>query len=541
MGNNYVDFEKLTVDNLMDELSQDIAKLYVKYSFLCMEQKEFLTIISKGIEEAFNTYTESNKDDYYTYFKDVAESSIRLYVISIQDTDKYKALLNDYITKTLTNKKDADRCIRDLNRFGKFITSNELSFSPDLALYVLNNNEMVNNYMSIIFNKYQDIITNGEYLNKFEDMVLNTLIEVYASKNNIDIIIDYDLALPNKEGDSDAFVHMEPIAQYLVEINRIPLLTKEEEVEYGTQLLSDDPDVRANARAKMAEANLRLVVSVAKRYVGHGVSYLDLIQDGNIGLLYAIDRFDVRKGFKFSTYATHWIRQSIIRSIANNSRNIRLPVHLHEKLVRFNRVYSDIQKKIGRDPSMREIAEITGLSLDSTEYMLQLQQDTVSLNTKVNEDEDDSELGDFIQDDNQSVETLVLSKQLKESLKEVLTNGYLSERELDILIRRFGLNGDTPKTLDYIGMMYGLTRERIRQIELKTLKKLRKSAKFKYSVADWIVDDPELIGEEVGNSYSRPAKTSPVPQQPVIPRDFKSINSYELEEQPIIRKRRKKE
>ena len=259
----------------------------------------------------------------------------------------------------------------------------------------------------------------------------------------------------------------DPVRMYLKEIGKGPLLTAEEEKELAMKMEAGDME----AKKRLAEANLRLVVSIAKRYVGRGMLFLDLIQEGNLGLIKAVEKFDYRKGYKFSTYATWWIRQAITRAIADQARTIRIPVHMVETINKLIRVQRQLLQELGREPYPEEIAEKMGLPVERVREIQKISQEPVSLETPIGEEED-SHLGDFIQDDNVPVPAEAAAfTLLKEQLVEVL--GTLTEREQKVLCLRFGLEDGRARTLEEVGKEFDVTRERIRQIEAKALRKLR--------------------------------------------------------------------
>ena len=259
----------------------------------------------------------------------------------------------------------------------------------------------------------------------------------------------------------------DPVKMYLKDIGRVPLLSAEEEVELAERMEKGDED----AKKRLAEANLRLVVSIAKRYVGRGMLFLDLIQEGNLGLIKAVEKFDYTKGYKFSTYATWWIRQAITRAIADQARTIRIPVHMVETINKLIRVSRQLLQELGREPSPEEIAECMNMPVERVREILKISQEPVSLETPIGEEED-SHLGDFIQDDNVPVPADAAAfTLLKEQLVEVL--GTLTEREQMVLRLRFGLDDGRARTLEEVGKEFKVTRERIRQIEAKALRKLR--------------------------------------------------------------------
>ena len=259
----------------------------------------------------------------------------------------------------------------------------------------------------------------------------------------------------------------DPVRMYLKEIGRIPLLSHEQELELATRMAEGDED----AKHRLAEANLRLVVSVAKRYVGRGMQFLDLIQEGNLGLIKAVDKFDYRKGFKFSTYSTWWIRQAITRAIADQARTIRIPVHMVETINKLVRVNRQLLQELGREPRHEEIAKQMGITEDKVREIIKIAQDPVSLETPIGEEED-SHLGDFIPDDDAPApDNMATQAMLKRQLNEVLST--LTPREEKVLRLRFGLDDGRTRTLEDVGKEFNVTRERIRQIEAKALRKLR--------------------------------------------------------------------
>lgn len=279
--------------------------------------------------------------------------------------------------------------------------------------------------------------------------------------------VEVDLSVPEGVGIDD------PVRMYLKEIGRIPLLTPEEEIELAKRMEQGDEE----AKRRLAEANLRLVVSIAKRYVGRGMLFLDLIQEGNLGLIKAVEKFDYRKGYKFSTYATWWIRQAITRAIADQARTIRIPVHMVETINKLIRISRQLLQELGREPTPEEIAKEMGISEDKVREIMKIAQEPVSLETPIGEEED-SHLGDFIEDQEAKAPAEEASfTLLREQLEEVLST--LTEREQKVLRLRFGLDDGRTRTLEEVGQQFGVTRERIRQIEAKTLRKLRHPSRSK--------------------------------------------------------------
>ena len=339
--------------------------------------------------------------------------------------------------------------------------------------------------------KKKSILDVQEINDFFTDMELSTdqmeKVFDYLEANNIDVLRisgdaddDVDMDLDDIISDEEE-VDMEnidlsvpegvsiedPVRMYLKEIGKVPLLSAEREIELAKRMEEGDED----AKKELAEANLRLVVSIAKRYVGRGMLFLDLIQEGNLGLIKAVEKFDYHKGYKFSTYATWWIRQAITRAIADQARTIRIPVHMVETINKLIRVSRQLLQELGREPLPEEIAKELDMPVERVREILKISQEPVSLETPIGEEED-SHLGDFIQDDNVPVPAEAAAQTLlKEQLDEVLDT--LTEREQKVLRLRFGMNDGRARTLEEVGKEFDVTRERIRQIEAKALRKLR--------------------------------------------------------------------
>ncbi|HHY53535.1 MAG TPA: RNA polymerase sigma factor RpoD, partial [Clostridiales bacterium] len=308
-----------------------------------------------------------------------------------------------------------------------------------------------------------------EQVEKLYDMLENNGIDVIDNLSSTDL----DVAPVNLDDDLEEALSAEgisiddPVKVYLKEIGRVPLLSPEEEIDLATRMAQGDEV----ARKRLSEANLRLVVSIAKRYVGRGMQFLDLIQEGNLGLIKAVEKFDHTKGFKFSTYATWWIRQAITRAIADQARTIRIPVHMVETINKVKKVSSQLLHKNGHEPTAEEIAEELDMPVDKVREIMRISQEPVSLETPIGEEED-SHLGDFIPDEDAPAPAEAASHTLlREQLGEVLST--LTEREEKVLRLRFGLEDGRSRTLEEVGKEFSVTRERIRQIEAKALRKLR--------------------------------------------------------------------
>lgn len=332
-----------------------------------------------------------------------------------------------------------------------------------------------------IMEKLSNFDQDSDQIDEFFDYLSDQGIEIVNedtddNPDNILIDEDGDSDLDGFELDDLAIPGVkinDPVRMYLKEIGRVPLLSAEEEIEFAKRIEQGDEE----AKRRLAEANLRLVVSIAKRYVGRGMLFLDLIQEGNMGLIKAVEKFDYRKGYKFSTYATWWIRQAITRAIADQARTIRIPVHMVETINKLIRVSRQLLQDLGREPLPEEIAKEMNLSTEKVREIMKIAQEPVSLETPIGE-EDDSHLGDFIEDqDALAPSDAAAYELLKEQLEDVLDT--LTEREENVLRLRFGLDDGRTRTLEEVGKVFGVTRERIRQIEAKALRKLRHPSRSK--------------------------------------------------------------
>ena len=344
-----------------------------------------------------------------------------------------------------------------------------------------NDNTLIDTEIVNYFGGKPDIELNTDMMTKIFDYLDEHHVAVLSETEEDDEILD-DMILEDAE-DADIDIEKidlsvpdgvsieDPVRMYLKEIGKVPLLTAEEEIELAKRMEAGDE----KAKQKLAEANLRLVVSIAKRYVGRGMLFLDLIQEGNLGLIKAVEKFDYEKGYKFSTYATWWIRQAITRAIADQARTIRIPVHMVETINKLIRESRQLLQELGREPLPEEIAERMGISVERVREILKISQEPVSLETPIGEEED-SHLGDFIQDQNVPVPAeAAASNLLRDQLNEVLDT--LTEREQKVLRLRFGMDDGRARTLEEVGKEFQVTRERIRQIEAKALRRLRHPSK----------------------------------------------------------------
>lgn len=353
----------------------------------------------------------------------------------------------------MAEKKDPIRSLIDTGRHVGKLTSSEISDAMEENGNVLD--------VEAMEKLYEELESNG--IEIVDDTPVDVSSALPSSEEGAD---DYEDGLT-----ADGITIDDPVKVYLKEIGRVPLLTPEEETELALKIQAGGPEGE-KAKQRLSEANLRLVVSIAKRYVGRGMQFLDLIQEGNLGLIKAVEKFDHTKGFKFSTYATWWIRQAITRSIADQARTIRIPVHMVETINRIVRVNRQLQQKLGREPRPEEIAKELGISVSKVQEIIKIAQEPVSLESPIGEEED-SHLGDFLEDDKTPPPSqIVAESMMKQTLSDVLH--MLTPREEQVIRMRYGLDDGQQRTLEEVGKAFNVTRERIRQIEVKALRKIKR-------------------------------------------------------------------
>ena len=358
----------------------------------------------------------------------------------------------------MAEKKDSIRSLIESGRRNGKLTNSEIGDAMEESGHVLDVEQMEK--------LYEELESNG--IEVVDDDTADAADAAALTEDSVD---DFEESL-----NTDGITIDDPVKVYLKEIGRVPLLTPEEEIDLALKIQAGGPEGE-KAKQRLSEANLRLVVSIAKRYVGRGMQFLDLIQEGNLGLIKAVEKFDHTKGFKFSSYATWWIRQAITRAIADQARTIRIPVHMVETINKVKKVSSQLLHEYGHDPSAEEIAERLEMPVDKVREIMRVAQEPVSLETPIGEEED-SHLGDFIPDDDAPVPAEAASQTLlKEQLADVLKT--LTPREEKVLRLRFGLEDGRPRTLEEVGKEFNVTRERIRQIEAKALRKLRHPSRSK--------------------------------------------------------------
>ena len=492
-------------------------ELGTSYSYL----SSYDDIFNLAIDKAASDILKSNNTDenlaVEKYLKENINESIGLVFTSMKN-ERLK-IFNEFsganITFTSSNKKNAEEFLKIADFFKDIC----YSLTQDDALEIIKSNKKLEKAIKPLVDKNIKKIRNTDFSSVTDNETLISFMEAYCLKKDISLVEDAELINENYEkllkDNSDSPYVSDAVKMYLKSIAK-PILSAEEELYLAREMKNGDK----KAKDELIERNLKLVVSIAKKYIGRGVPFLDLIQDGNLGLMKAVDMFEPDKGYKLSTYATWWIRQFITRGIFNNGRTIRVPVHFHERLVKYRKVTDELEGRLGREPTIEEIAKELGTSLDFIKEIYNVRNDSISINTFIGEDED-SELEYYIADEKVSIEKDYEIKELKQKVEELIESTNLSERERSVIKLRFGIDqpGDTAHTLEEIGKKFDVSREMIRQIEKRALKKLRFARKVKGLEA--YLDNPSaaldnldklrqgLVIEDSGNNKTKSFYTQP--------------------------------
>ncbi len=439
---------------IYNEIFPSISSLQENYNFL---ELDFFEVSINEIKKSIDSY--DGKIKYVEYIKKQIKKSIDEFVIKELNTNPIN-IITCFIKKYFSNSTDFKCCVDSFNKLNIFFKNYDYCFNIDIFIELLKSSDSFKNSLDIIYKYFKEHYPNKSYSDFFYDNeVLVSLLET------IDLINDFDNQI-----DSDISNDYCPdsVKIYLNEISKYPLLTVDEEKDLANKISNGD----LSAKNRFIECNLRLVVSVAKRYVGRGLSFQDLIQEGNLGLMKAVDMYDVSRGFKFSTYATWWIRQTISRAIYDKSKSVRYPVHVQEKINKFRSIVTLLESELFRKPTEGEIAERMGVSISTVRSLQTFCLDTASLNSVISDD-GDTEFGDFVPSKAASPDDLVLSSMLNQEIMNLFKKCKLKENEIVVLTLRFGLDGYGPRSLEEVGSQLNVTRERIRQIEKRALDKIR--------------------------------------------------------------------
>ena len=457
--------KKLNTKEIIESLTVEIDKIYSSISYIGMNKKAFYELVQKEITKSKKDY--SGNIDYIEYIKNkIQQELIKQIIKMLADTDTAVQIINNYANLYLSNDITYNSAIKNLYKLDKLFETYNYIPSPDVLLKLLESNEIISSSVTIIFNKYKNVIISGNLEKVFDTTTIIQLIEAYCIMNNIEIKEE----LENKEEETDNdYMTADDVKMYLQEISRIPLLTPEEERYLAKRISQGD----MAAREKFIESNLRLVVKMAKKYVDRGLALLDLIQEGNTGLIIAADRFDVKRNTRFSTYATGWIRQAITRAITDKGRNIRIPSHLYYKMGKYRKIEGILEGELHRKPTTKEIAKRMGITETQAENIATWQNDTLSMNYTQTDDED-NKLEEVISSQDDGTEIIAFTNDMQKEVRQILDEcSSLTPNERTVIIKRFGLEDNISLTLEETGKIIGVSRERTRQIEEKALTKLR--------------------------------------------------------------------
>jgi len=470
MEKNIDEIKNMTQHQLETLLNPFIEKERLKYNYINLPQSIYLSKL-KEIEDTMDF--SDGKIDIESMIKNCSK---RYIVDTLEEENQAIKVVSNFIKKNIKPQNKYQDNIISFEKIVNFFHDFNCFPPPNLLIELIDKNDTLNKILQDVVKNNLEILQKYDIDSKFSDDISKNFIELYCLKNNIEIKKDDDI----QEEDYTEFITDitntvytdDSVKMYLQEIHK-PILTKEQEKSLALRIRNGDE----KAKELFIERNLRLVIKVARKYTGHGISFLDLIQEGNLGLIKAVDKFDVTKGYKFSTYATCWIRQSIQRSLGDKSRNIRLPVHLYEKVKKYELLKKELSLKFNREPTFEELSKKMRVSIDTIYKYERLEHDTISLNMIVGDE--DSELEDFISLSTESIDNQFIEENLKDVIENLLKNSNLTTKEIDILKLRFGIGTNDPKTLEETGKIYGVSRERIRQIQEKALKKIRRSYNVK--------------------------------------------------------------
>ena len=484
MKSDNINIKVLSAEEIYKIYSSLFDIIYDTFSYLDMTKDEYHAFVIEKINDSKDNYNDIEK--FSNYLKNKIVSIFMKKTKAMLEKDDPYIVLSSYINSKYKNVKTANDSIECFNMFKSFLRTINYTLSSDIIIRLLNNNELFKDSTSTIFKEYKKDITSGNLGNVINDNLLALIIETYCALNGI-VIKEEDIQNENFSNELTDSLHL-----YMREISKIPLLTQEEEKELSIRIKNGD----LKARDHFIESNLKLVVSVAKRYLGKGLGLQDLIQEGNFGLMIAVDKFDAERDIKFSTYATWWIRQTINKALADKGKLVRIPLHVHDKIVRIQMMTATLERKLNRIPTLSELAKELGYSLREVESLIQLQSGSVSLSSSLFESKD---LESTLPSPEPSPEEVVLKDLLSEEIYELFESADVSDREIEVLTYLYGLDGNNPMKLAEIGRKLDITRQRVEQLKSNALTKIRKS-RYARKIAAY-ADNPAEALMKV-NSYT---------------------------------------
>lgn len=462
---NLNEVQQLDAHQILEILLPTINKLYKTVDYTGITKDEFYNLVLKEINKSKINY---KGDIIYTdYIKKIINIVLDEQIKNILSKKETAIIIiNNYINKCLKQSATIEDSLNNLKKMDKFFKIYNYIPDYDILIQIIKENPKFYNMIESIVKKYQVQIIAGNMEEIFDDETTKLIIEAYCTLNNIEINEEKD------DIDLNNYELTDSLKAYFHEISRIPVLSLEDEQKLVKRIAQGD----SYAREIFIESNLKLVVSIAKRYVGRGLPFLDLIQEGNLGLITAVDKYDINKETRFSTYANHWIKHSINRALANKGRNVRIPVYVYEKIGTYKKVVNNLELKLNRQPTMSEIANKMNLSISEVIKLHKLQKDTLSINTII--DDEDNEMEQFISSFVKTPEDMVIASTMKYQVREFIDKCNLKPRDKEILLLIFGFNNKEPMKLEKVGEKFNLSPERVRQIKLKSLQKM-KNSKYK--------------------------------------------------------------
>ncbi len=463
----------LNQEKILEELTPSIEKLRKEYSFSEIESTKFKEVVRDSINQVFEDKIDLAENKINSIFKRKFENNMNRFLKDQFKNEKTSlTIINNYIDTNLDiNNKSA---LKELDKLDKFFKNIKIYPEPNIYLDLLNNAKIQKLTREVVKENFNQI-KKDEFI--LDNVSINSLIDSYCMKEHIKRDTD--------DENTETPLGEDYVRMYLQDI-RMPLLSREEELELATKMKAGDIE----AKNKIIESNLRLVVSIAKRHVGNGLQFLDLIQEGNLGLIKCCEKYDPTLGYKFSTYATWWIRQSITRALADTSRLIRLPVHVVEKLKKYNKEKKNLELYLKRDASKEELSKETNLSSEEIDELELYNQHVTSLNTKIgdNGNDRDTELGAFLESAEGNPEEIAFQNTLSEQIDELFKKCNLKPKEIEVIKRRFGFYNNETETLEKVGDRFNVSRERIRQIEKRAMNKLMNSP-YKKHLKEFLISE----------------------------------------------------
>ena len=461
--------QQMNPSQIFDCLMPEVDSVYEQFRYLNLSKKDFAVLVNQEVLRSMHTY--DGVKPYTDFIKENLTSSLETVTRErMTDSKTTSILLEKYVQQTFSSFTSEKDCVEKFEQLQQFFEKYSIEPTQKMILNLAKQNSVFQQMGDALYQAYQSSSSSLDFDKMLENKILAMVLDTYCTMQNNEVVI------PDKDSVRDV---PSSVVAYLREITQIPLLSLEEEKELASKVAQGD----AAAKNKLIESNLRLVVRFAKNYLNQGLSYLDLIQEGNLGLMKAVEKYDVEKGCHFATYAVYWIKQAMSRATANKGRNIRIPVQVYLKVGTCRRTIRKLSEQLKRQPTIDEVANAMGMSVKEASELYNLQDDTISMNSIVSADSD-TELGDFIPSSNDTPEEIALSSALKDDMQKLFTACNLKEMEQNVLMMRYGFYNQEPMTLEEIGNIYHVTRERIRQLEAKALMKLRRSRQVK-EMADY--------------------------------------------------------